>query len=129
MPVYGRYDWFSTQGSGRPEFVAFLERFVVKRPQVDDRQVFRDASPVCRLSPDAPPFFVLHGRDDSVIPVGEAREFATALRAASKSPVAYAELPGAQHAFDVFGSPRARHSAAAIGFFLSWVYATSSRCG
>ncbi len=45
--------------------------------------------------------------DDSLIPVGEAGEFVEELRAVSKSPVAYAELPNAQHAFDIFGSPRA----------------------
>jgi acetyl esterase/lipase len=127
VPVYGRYDWSSTEGAGRAEFVAFLERFVVKRRQADDPQIFLDASPINRLSSDAPPFFVLHGRDDSLIPVSEARDFVSALREVSTSPVAYAELPGAQHAFDIFGSPRARHSATAIGRFLSWVYATSQR--
>jgi acetyl esterase/lipase len=84
---------------------------------------------VNRVHSDAPPFFVLHGRDDSVIPVAEARQFAAALREASKSPVAYAELPGAQHAFDIFGSPRARHSAAAIERFLAWVYGASPANG
>ena len=58
-------------------------------------------------------------------PVGEAREFAEELRAVSKSPVAYAELPNAQHAFDIFGSPRGHQSAEAVARFLSWVYATS----
>ncbi|CKR88573.1 esterase [Mycobacterium tuberculosis] len=43
----------------------------------------------------------------------------------SKSPVAYADLPHAQHAFDVFGSPRAHHTAEAVARFLSWVYATN----
>ncbi len=127
VPVYGRYDWFSTDGAGRAEFIAFLERFVVKRRRADDPQIFLDASPIKRLSSGAPPFFVLHGRDDSLIPVSEARDFVSALREVSTSPVAYAELPGAQHAFDIFGSPRARHSATAIGRFLSWVYATSRR--
>ena len=42
----------------------------------------------------------------------------------SKSPVLYAELPGAQHAFDIFSSPRAHNSAEAVGEFLSWVYAS-----
>lgn len=73
---------------------------------------------------DAPPFFVLHGEYDSLIPVREARAFAEELRNVSKSPVLYAELPGAQHAFDIFGSPRGRQTADAIGRFLSWVYVT-----
>ena len=84
-----------------------------------------DASPIRKLHAEAPPFFVLHGRDDSLIPVGEAQEFVDELRAVSKSPVAYTELPNAQHAFDIFGSLRAHRSAGAVARFLSWVYATS----
>ncbi|MGF2945857.1 alpha/beta hydrolase [Mycobacterium sp. Lab-001] len=125
VPLYGRYDWFSTHGEGRPEFVKLLEKFVVKRKFATHRHVYVDASPIQRLRADAPPFFVLHGRDDSLIPVGEAREFVSELRAVSKSPVAYAELPNAQHAFDIFGSPRAHRSAEAVARFLTWVYATT----
>jgi acetyl esterase/lipase len=86
--------------------------------------VYLDASPIREVRADAPPFFVLHGTDDSLIPVGEAQEFVDELRSVSKSPVAYAELPNAQHAFDIFGSPRAHQSAEAVARFLSWVYAT-----
>ncbi|OBF07532.1 esterase [Mycobacterium sp. ACS4054] len=125
VPIYGRYDWFSTEGEGRPEFVSLLEKFVVKRPFDEHRDVYVDASPIRRLHADAPPFFVLHGSDDSLIPVGEAKEFIEELRAVSKSPVAYAELPSAQHAFDIFSSPRAHRSAEAVARFLSWVYATN----
>jgi acetyl esterase/lipase len=125
VPVYGRYDWFSTHGEGRREFVGLLEKFVVKQKFAAHRDIYVDASPIRRLRADAPPFFVLHGHDDSLIPVGEAQEFVDELRAVSKSPVAYAALPNAQHAFDIFGSPRAHQSAEAVARFLSWVYATS----
>ncbi len=125
VPLYGRYDWYSTHGEGRREFVGLLEQFVVKKKLSTHRDVFIDASPIQQLRADAPPFFVLHGQDDSLIPVGEGQEFVDALRAVSKSPVAYAELPNAQHAFDIFGSPRAHQSAEAVARFLSWVYATS----
>ncbi|OBH47621.1 alpha/beta hydrolase [Mycobacterium mantenii] len=125
VPVYGRYDWFTTHGEGRPEFIGLLEKFVVKRKFATHRHVYLDASPIRELRADAPPFFVLHGRDDSLIPVGEAVEFVEELRAVSKSPVAYAELPHAQHAFDIFSSPRAHRSAEAVARFLSWVYATN----
>jgi acetyl esterase/lipase len=124
VPVYGRYDWVSTDGSGRPEFIAFLQRFVVKKSFGENRRIYVDASPIERLTPQAPPFFVLHGQDDSLIPVGEARAFVAALKQVSRAPLVYAELPGAQHAFDVFGSPRAYHTAEAVEKFLSWVYAT-----
>ena len=125
VPVYGRYDWFSTDAEGRREFVGLLEKFVVKRKFSTHRDIYSDASPIRQVRADAPPFFVLHGHDDSLIPVVEAQEFVEELRAVSKSPVAYAELPNAQHAFDIFGSPRAHQSAEAVARFLSWVYATS----
>lgn len=129
VPVYGRYDWFSAHGEGRPEFIGLLERFVVKRRYATHRHLYVDASPIRQLRADAPPFFVLHGTDDSLIPVGEAQDFVDELRAVSKSPVAYAELPNAQHGFDIFGSPRAHRSAEAVARFLSWVYATSNPKG
>ena len=125
VPLYGRYDWVGTDGDGRREFIAFLQKFVIKQPFDEHRRIYLDASPICRLTADAPPFFVLHGQDDSIIPVGEAREFVAAMRDVSKSPVAYAELPHTQHGFDIFGSPRSHHAAEAVGQFLSWVYATN----
>jgi len=124
VPIYGRYDWFTTRGSGRKEFIAFLQKFVVKKPFREHKQVYVDASPIKRLRPDAPPFFILHGEDDSIIPVPEGREFAEAMRNTSTSVVAYAEIPHAQHAFDFYyGSPRAHHTAQAVEEFLSWVHA------
>jgi acetyl esterase/lipase len=125
VPMYGRYDWFSTKARGRREFVGLLEKFVVKKKLSANRDVFLDASPIRRVRADAPPFFILHGEDDSLIPVVEAREFVDELRAVSKSPVAYAELPNAQHAFEMFDSPRAHKVAEAVARFLSWVYVTN----
>ena len=124
VPIYGRYDWFSTKGPGRREFVGLLQRLVVKKRLKDHRQVFLDASPITRVRPDAPPFFILHGEDDSLIPIPEGREFAAAMGDVSKSTVAYAEIPHAQHAFDFFGSPRGHYTAQAVEKFLSWVHAT-----
>jgi acetyl esterase/lipase len=124
VPIYGRYDWVSAKGNGRKEFIAFLQKFVVKKPIAQNRQIYVDASPTHRLRADAPPFFVLHGHDDSIIPVPEGREFAAALREVSTSPVVYAEIPHAQHAFDFYyGSPRAHYTAQAVEEFLSWVQA------
>jgi acetyl esterase/lipase len=124
VPIFGRYDWFTSQGPGRKEFIAFLQKFVIKKPFADHKQVYVDASPIKRLRPDAPPFFILHGEDDSIIPVPEGREFADAMRNSSTSVVAYAEIPHAQHAFDFYyGSPRAHYTAQAVEEFLSWVHA------
>ena len=43
-----------------------------------------------------------------------------ALRAVSTQPVAYAELPGAQHAFDVFPSVRTAAVVRGVDRFLRW---------
>ncbi|MCH9642423.1 MAG: alpha/beta hydrolase [Actinomycetia bacterium] len=124
VPIYGRYDWVSTQGRGRREFLALLQKFVVKKSILKNRQVYIDASPVRRVRADAPPFFILHGADDSLIPVREGRSFSAALREISTSPVVYAEIPHAQHSFDFYyGSPRAHYTAQAVEEFLYWVQA------
>jgi acetyl esterase/lipase len=128
VPIYGRYDWVSGEGNGRKEFIAFLQKFVVKKRITEHKQVYVDASPIKRLRPDAPPFFILHGQDDSIIPVPEGRAFAEAMRNTSTSVVAYAEIPHAQHAFDFYyGSPRGHYTARAVEEFLSWVHATRNQ--
>ncbi|MDT5098512.1 MAG: hypothetical protein QOC76_2249 [Mycobacterium sp.] len=124
VPIYGRYDWFTTKGAGRWEFVLILlQRLVVKKRLTKHLQIYRDASPITRVRADAPPFFVLHGVDDSLIPVPEARAFVAAMRDVSKEAVVYSEIPHAQHAFDFFGSPRGYYTAHAVEKFLSWVHA------
>ena len=126
VPIYGRYDWFSDEGAGRPEFISVLQRYIVKKRFTEHRQDYLDASPITKVRPDAPPFFVLHGTDDSIIPVQEGRAFAEALEQKSDSPVVYAEIPHAQHAFDFFGSPHGHYTATAVARFLDWVKATRS---
>jgi acetyl esterase/lipase len=49
---------------------------------------------------------VVHGDQDTLVIVEDARGFAEQLRATSTNPVVYAELPGAQHGFDLFRSRR-----------------------
>ncbi|MUL47384.1 alpha/beta hydrolase [Mycobacterium sp. CBMA293] len=127
VPVYGRYDWFSFDGPGRPEMMQALEQMIVKKPFSTDAQEFLDASPITRIRPDAPPFFVLHGTDDTMIAVQEGRDFVAALREESLGPVAYAEIPNAQHAFDVLGSAHGRYTAEAITRFLEWVRAEKAK--
>jgi acetyl esterase/lipase len=63
-------------------------------------------SPQERISPDAPPFLVVHGALDTLVLREDARAFADRLRAVSREPVVYAELPGTHHNFDLFHSPR-----------------------
>ncbi len=97
-----------------------IARIMFKRDWRGDRTVFEEASPICLVRADAPPFFVIHGRDDTLVPVGEARAFVERLRAVSTSPVVYAEVHGAQHAFDLFPSVRSAHIVGAVERFLLW---------
>jgi acetyl esterase/lipase len=83
-----------------------LERWVMKARYGNDPQAFVRASPIERVHPDAPPFFVVHGGEDSVIPVEGARAFVERLREISRAPVVYLEVPGAGHAYDVLPSLR-----------------------
>jgi acetyl esterase/lipase len=66
-------------------------------------------SPSTRLAyptTNAPPCFVVHGDQDNLVIVEDARGFVEQLRATSSNPVVYAELPGALHGFDLFRSRR-----------------------
>jgi acetyl esterase/lipase len=79
-------------------------------------------SPHAYLRPNAPPFFVVHGDRDTVVVVDDARRFVAALRTVSTQPVAYAELPGAHHTFDVFHSIRFESVIAGIEAFAARVH-------
>jgi acetyl esterase/lipase len=120
--IYGRYDWQDRTTPERARFVDFLERVVVRRRIDKHPDVFRKASPIARVHKDAPPFLVIHGTGDTVIPVEQARIFVERLRAASHSVVSYVELPGAGHAFDMIDGARTGSMATAIGLFLNQIH-------
>jgi acetyl esterase/lipase len=81
------------------------------------------SSPHAYVRRDAPPFFVAHGDHDTFIPAAAAQSFVDALRSVSMSPVVYAQLPGAQHSFDLLHSVRFQHVIGGIEAFTTWVRA------
>ncbi len=121
VPFYGVYDFLDRDGVANPQLEGFLAKSVFKTSPADDRAAWDLASPMSHVGPDAPPFFVLHGTNDTVVPVEQARAFVGRLRDASRQPVAYAELPRAQHGFDVLPSVRAHHAVHAVERFLAVV--------
>ena len=121
VPLYGVYDFTDREGTGRPDMEDILSRFVFKSSLADTREIWEQASPMSWVNPDAPPFFVIHGSNDSLVPVEQARLFTRLLREASHQPVVYAELPRAQHGFDLFSSVRTLHTLRAIDRFLAVV--------
>jgi acetyl esterase/lipase len=125
VPFYGVYDFVDRhrlKGSGAA-MVQWLEKTVMPCSPRQDPAIWDLASPIAQVCRDAPPFFILHGTHDSMASVAEARQFAERLRAVSRQPVVYAELPGAQHAWDIFRSRRALESVHAVARFLEWVRA------
>ncbi|MFG1805647.1 alpha/beta hydrolase [Streptomyces sp. NPDC049040] len=78
------------------------------------------ATPRTHLHADAPPFLIIHGRLDTLVPSGEALSFADDLARTSAAPVAVAELPGTQHAFDFFHSLRFHAVTDAVEAFAVW---------
>jgi acetyl esterase/lipase len=97
VSFYGVYDFTDRHGQYRNAGLARL---------LQNQVMNEKASPMSRVSEDAPPFLVVHGDRDTLVPVEEARHFVAALRERTKAPVAYAEIPGAQHAFEIFPSVR-----------------------
>jgi acetyl esterase/lipase len=130
LPFYGVFD-FTGEASGpggyAPALVSMLERLIIKKPISEDRELYVQASPTFRVHEGAPPFFVLHGRNDTLVPVEVARRFVAALKAVSRAPVVYAELPLAQHAFDVLASLRCQATTAGVGAFLAALRAARRR--
>jgi acetyl esterase/lipase len=107
VPVYGVYDFTNRLGTMLDRFRSqMLEPIIMKAFFDKEPDKFHRASPLDRIHPDAPPFLIVHGNRDTLAPVQDARLFAEKLREVSRAPVMYAELRGAQHAFDIFASPR-----------------------
>jgi acetyl esterase/lipase len=123
IPFYGVYDLLDSDSIHVPALRHLLEYavFRARRRRVPDR--YRDASPVHRVHPGAPPFFVVHGEADSLVPVDDARRFVARLRDQSRAPVLYAEMRGGQHAFDLIPSWRTIPVLDAVERFLADVRA------
>ncbi len=121
VPMYGVFD-LTDAGLMHPKMMAFLERQVFQEPLADNRAAFEQASPVHHISADAPPFFLLHGQKDSIVPAAQSKVFSAALRAAGAETVLHAELPNAHHMFDAVGSVRSHLVAEAAADFLGVIY-------
>ncbi|OBG19331.1 alpha/beta hydrolase [Mycobacterium sp. 852002-51057_SCH5723018] len=122
IPFYGIYDFTRLDETMHPMMPGLLIKSIIKQRPSTHLQTYAAASPINHVNPDAPPFFVLHGRNDSLAYVEQARTFVAKLREVSNQPVVYAELPLTHHAFDIFGSARAAHTAVAVEQFLAEVY-------
>ena len=125
IPIYGIYDFQDDDHPGGDRFTNMLSKHVMKATADEAPALYKAASPITHVHADAPPFFIVHGSVDTLAPSKTARRFAEALRAVSKAPVGYAELPGTQHAFDVFPSLRTAYVLDGVARFLQRAAAVS----
>lgn len=125
--IYGVYDVLDRGGHYRNRGLRLLlTRRVLKVSPEADPEAWSRASPLEQVHAGAPPFLLLHGTHDSLVPIGMARDFAAALREAGAE-VALAEFPGAQHAFEIFPSVRAGIGLEVTDRFLSHLYSRFTR--
>lgn len=119
VPFYGVFDFIDRAGN-RPlgGMDDTLGPLVFKCTAQENPELWDSVSPVVRVHAEAPPFLVIQGSHDSLVMAEEADTFVAALREKSAQPVLHAELAGAQHAFEIFNSPRTEHAVRAAATFL-----------
>ena len=126
VPFYGIYDFSDHFGlHATKSVVGMVGKTVLKRDPETQLDDFRRASPLHRIHAEAPPFLTIHGTSDGLAAIEEARAFAQKLQTTSQSAAAFVELPGTQHAFEVFHSLRTRATVLAVSRFLGWSLAQS----
>jgi acetyl esterase/lipase len=124
VPIYGVYDFLDRFNiRAHMSMEKLITEKVLLCSREDNPALWACVSPLDHVSAQAPPIFIVQGSHDSLVWVEEARIFVSALQAVTRQAVAYAELPGAQHAFEIFHSVRADHTANAVGHFLEWSHA------
>ncbi len=122
VSFYGVYDFLDRHGCWQnPGMAGLLRKTVMKVRPDEARDAYEAASPIAQVRRDAPPFLLVHGTRDTLVPVASARHFAAALRAVSTAPVVYMEVAGGQHAFDVFPSVRSELTLQGTFRFLAWL--------
>ena len=107
---------------------SFITRRIVQQTRDAVPHVFEDGSPSAWIHREgvaaaAPPFCIVQGTHDSLVWVEEVRRFVAEFNPLTRHPLVYAELPGAQHAFEILHSPRTSHFLNAAAVWLEWVRA------
>jgi acetyl esterase/lipase len=122
VPFYGVYDLGGITGDKAAVQMRdlFLGPRVFKLSAKTDLEPFVLASPIAHVEPDSPDFFVIHGTNDGLVSIKQARAFVEKLRAVSGGVNSFLELPGTQHAFEVFSSIRSQHVIRAVERWLEW---------
>ncbi|MGY1641706.1 alpha/beta hydrolase fold domain-containing protein [Geodermatophilus sp. SYSU D00703] len=108
--------------SGPPLVPSFEARLLGLQATADDPERARAASPLTHVRAGAPPFLVVHGDADGLVPSTHSRRLVAALRAAGVD-TSFALLGGANHEDPAFDRPA---SLGAVSGFLRAALAPSA---
>ncbi|RNL58865.1 alpha/beta hydrolase [Zhongshania marina] len=123
IPFYGVYDFLNSQGQRSSESLSqWVSAKVLKKTRAESPELWRQASPLYWVHKDAPPFLIIHGEADTLVPVQESRVLYEALKEVSNQAVSYAELPDAQHAFEIAISLRTQIVVNHLTLYLNELY-------
>jgi len=147
IPLYGVFDLADSKGlqkavhpsllegvlDGGGGLRPFVERVVMQKRYVDNKEAFALASPAHRVATATEqvcPFFVVHGTDDSLAAHGGSVEFFNLLKKHRGARMgcgdAFVSLPEAHHQFGYLPSPRAMALADAIARWMECVPAVTA---
>jgi hypothetical protein len=95
VPFYGVYDVAGIIGDSYSKGIRddFFAPSVFQKDPKTDPEPFYQASPLYHVNGDEPDFLVIHGANDSLVRVTQARAFVARLKEVSKHTVTYLELP------------------------------------
>lgn len=123
VAFYGVYDFADEEGYWPHRgFQSFIERVVMKAKRGQAVDAYAKASPLYRIHANAPPFLLIHGSSDTLVPVAGARAFVARFTQITSSPITYIELPRTQHAFEVFPSLRSMQVIHGVERYLAYLY-------
>lgn len=109
--LYGIYDMANRNRLRAPW--GLISNTVMGERYRDAPGRYHAVSPIDQDLGSSPPFLVVHGTHDTLVPIAEATQFVGVLRAADR-PVDFVPVHGAQHAFDAVSSPTSRTTAAVV---------------
>ena len=123
VPFYGPFDWTDRDELQPNQGLRhLLEKEVIKSPFESAEAVYEAGSPLLRDLTSAPPMMIVHGDQDSLVPVGISRKMALFTELKLRRLASILKF-GAQHAFDIFASPRSEHTKLGVMRFLCFCYA------
>jgi acetyl esterase/lipase len=101
-------DWFGPtdflQMGGRHNDANSPESQLVGGAIQEHKEKVAAANPITYVTPDDPPFLIMHGQQDNTVPPNQSELLATALKKAGVS-VDHRVIPGAGHGGPAFGNP------------------------